>query len=141
MNEQTGLSYQDLEKKLVHTEQGLATAENNWMIAAAHLDNLKRKSTKTEQSLDEYQDKYIRTAAKLENLQRKYERDTKKESDVFKFDKPRFRTKKETDKYVKCQNVVNSPSPAPNERMKALRYMIAADNGEIDGIKQLPAPN
>ncbi len=67
--------------------------------------------------------------------------ETQQESGAYGFDSSRFRSKKEADRYQKWQNMATAPSAAPNERMKALKMMIAADNGEIDGIKQLPAPS
>lgn len=52
-------------------------------------------------------------------------------------DLSRFNDKKMQEKYRKRQNIVSDPNASPSERQSALNWMIAADNGEVEGIKAL----
>ena len=56
----------------------------------------------------------------------------------FEFNSSRFKSSKEQAMYEKWANMVNDPNAAPNEREFCLRRMIAADKGQVEGIKALP---
>ncbi len=62
------------------------------------------------------------------------------QTDNYSFDPSRFKDKKAADRYAKWKNMVNDPNASPSERHFAMRRMVAADSGEDNDIKALPAP-